>query len=122
MRHTDVFNALFDEQTRSENLKKDPFVTLTSQTTRTSMTAFNHHKTDLLSHTVTRKWSYNSKNVSHGTPMNKHFLNIKITPNYSFVNFLFQRRILAVQTGRAESYIQREKSTYTVKSQATYNI
>lgn len=32
----------------------------------------------------------NSKNGSHGTAMNKHLLNIKITASYSIVNFLFQ--------------------------------
>lgn len=32
--------------------------------------------------------SYNSKYLSHDTPMNKHLLNIKITDSYSIVNFL----------------------------------
>lgn len=132
-------------------LKKDPFVAFTPQITRTSlkenpeltrhlppppqknpllnsMTAIHHHKTDL-THTVTRKWSYNRKNVSHCTPVNNHLLNInikmKITGNYTIVNCLFLES--EEDSGCANNSlcdIQREKIhiNIEVKRQAILNI
>lgn len=88
------------------------------------MTAIHHHKTDL-THTVTRKWSYNRKNVSHCTPVNNHLLNInikmKITGNYTIVNCLFLES--EEDSGCANNSfcdIQR-KNTHKYRSQKTSN-